>query len=148
MWIVPWDPNLPRNLRFAEFDLVMNGALGLSNNVNAQNAKVTLRKRDLHLLVGLGKKLFKSMGLVCLEKWPTLKPYTFLLSPINKSGACIDVLNSYIWDTCTFIYIYIYIERERERERERECVLFFVQRITTCYFTHCDGKTVANKDPQ
>ena len=105
----------------------MNSAAGFSNNANA---KGTLRKQHSQLLVGLGKKLFKSMGLVCLEKWPTLKPYTFLLSPINKSGACIDVLNSYILDTCTFIYIYIYIERERERERERECVLFFVKRIT------------------
>ena len=121
---MPWDPNLSKNLHFVEFDWVMNSAMELNNNANTQNAKVTLCKWHLQLLVGLGKKLFKSMGLVCLEKWPTLKPYTFLLSPINKSGPCIDVLYSYILDTCTYIYIYIKREREREWERESVCVIF------------------------
>ena len=96
------------------------------------NAEVTLRKQHLQLLVGLGKKLFKSNRLVWLEKCPTLKPYTFLLSPTNKCVLCIDVLHSFILDTCIYIYIYIYRERERERERkrERERERFFVQRIT------------------
>ena len=94
MRTVPWDPNLPRNLRFAEFDRDMNNALRLSSNTNAE---VTLRKRHLQLLVGLGKKLFMSMRLVWLEKCPTLKPYTSLLSPTNKCVLCIDVLHSYIY---------------------------------------------------
>ena len=94
MRIVPWDPNLPRNLRFAEFDRDMNNALRLSSNTNTE---VTLRKQHLQRLVGLGKKLFKSMRLVWLEKCPTLKPYTFLLRPTNKCVLCIDVLHSYIY---------------------------------------------------
>ena len=53
-------------------------------------------------------------------------------------------LNGTTWDQIGFIVVlYKFLSQE--------CVSqfsFSEQRITTCYYTHCDGKTVAKKDPQ